>query len=272
LLVWMKRNVRSFLSGKWAGSARELLPLGIGVMLTGLALAAAMQRIATVEKDIRRRANPVDVVVASVPIPAGGTFTEGNLAKKPVPSSGTGRRNVPAGEFELLIGASAKNPIEPGEPVLWTDVQEPFETDAFSTLVQPGRRAFTIVADASSSFAGLLLPGDRVDILAEAADTRATAWIRDIPVIAVDQRHDRLAKPAEGGDPATVTVLVTPGEGSMIARAAGAGRIHWFLRNPIDNSPVARLSARGHSFPLPVEIWKGGVKILPFPAGSGSPG
>jgi Flp pilus assembly protein CpaB len=269
LLAWTKRTVRSLWSGRWTGNVRELLPLLCGVMLTGLALAAAGHRIDRVEKDIRRQANPVEVVVASVQIPTGATFTQGNLAKKAVPASGTGGRNVPATEFELLLGASAKYAIEPGEPVLWTDVQEPFETEPVSALVRPGRRALTVPADASTSFAGLLLPGDRVDILAEAGDAKASTWIRDVSVIAVDQRRDRLGRPSDTPEAATVTLMVAPGEG---ARIACAGRLHWFLRNPVDNGFAARRPARPRSIQSPVEIWKAGIKVSPSGAAPGGPG
>jgi len=43
-----------------------------------------------VEKDILRQANPVEVVVASVTIPAGETFDTRNLAKKSIPPPGRG--------------------------------------------------------------------------------------------------------------------------------------------------------------------------------------
>ena len=129
MLASMKRTARSFCSGKWAGKIGTLLPLLAGLLLCGFALAAAGRRVATVEEDIHRQANPVEVVVASVAIPAGETFSVKNMAKKAIPSSGTGQRNVPASEFELLVGARAKTAIDPGEPVLWTDVEEPYETE-----------------------------------------------------------------------------------------------------------------------------------------------
>ncbi len=272
MLAWMKRNVRSFFSGKWRDSAGDLLPLGVGVLLTGLALAAAGQRIATVERDLRQQSNPVDVVVASVSISEGETFTESNLARKAIPASGTGRRNIPAAEFELLLGASARNPVAPGEPVLWTDVQEPFDTEAFSKLIRTGRRALTVNADASSSFAGLLLPGDRVDILAERAETKNRIWVRDIPVIAVDRRYDRLARAADSGDATTLTLMVTPAEGARIAGAAASGKLHWFLRNPVDNTVAAPPGRTGRAVPVRVEIWKGGVRFAAPDAWPGSPG
>ena len=155
-----------------------------GLFLCGFALAAAGRRVATVEKDIRRQANPVEVVVASVPIPAGETFSVMNLAKKAIPSSGTGQRNVPASEYELLVGARAKTAIDPGEPVLWTDVEEPFDAETFSRTILPGRRAMTLGVDTTSSFAGMLHPGDRVDLLVGRDGANSADWIRDIPVIA----------------------------------------------------------------------------------------
>lgn len=261
MFAWMKRKARSFSSVKWAGKVRSLLPLVAGLLLCGIALAAAGRRVATVEKEIRRQANPVEVVVASVPIPVGETFGGGNLAKKAVPSSGTGRRNVPADEFELLLGARARTAIDPGEPVLWTDVEEPYDTDAFSRSVLPGRRAMTLGVDATSSFAGLLHPGDRVDLLVEPSGGVSAGWVRDLPVIAVDRDHDRLAHPSDAAETTTVTLMVTPEEGSRIAR--GSGNIRWFLRNPDDNatiSPVPRVRPAAYGA---VEVWKGGVRILP---------
>jgi len=267
LFASMKRKVRSFSSGKWAGKVRTVLPLLAGILLCGFALAAAGRRVATVEKEILRQANPVEMVVASVPIPAGETFSEQNLAKKAIPSSGTGQRNVPASDFELLVGARAKTAIDPGEPVLWTDVEEPYATDAFSRNVLPGRRAMTIGVDTTSSFAGMLQPGDRVDLLVDRFGANSDAWVRDISVIAVDRDHSRLAHPVEKEETATVTLMVTPGEGSRIARASG--KVHWFLRNPCDNAAPA---PRPPAFPATshaVEVWKGGLNVSPTLAAKG---
>ena len=266
----MKRKARSFSSGKWAGKIRTLLPLFGGLLMCSFALVAAGRRVATVEKDILRQANPVEVVVAPTPIPAGDMFSARNLAKKSIPSSGTGQRNVPASEFELLVGARSKTAIDPGEPVLWTDVEEPFDTEVFSKSVLPGRRAMTLGVDTTSSFAGLLHPGDRVDLLVERSGTKSPDWVRDIPVIAVDRDHDRLAHPSEKEETATVTLMVSPGEGSRIARASG--KVHWFLRNPDDSAAEAKDPPAGSTTYRAVEIWKAGVKVSPVPASRENPG
>jgi len=210
------------------------------------------------------------VVVASIPIPAGDLFSARNLAKTSIPSSGTGQRNVPASEFELLVGARSKTPIDPGEPVLWTDVEEPYDTEVFSRTVLPGRRAMTLGVDTRSSFAGLLHPGDRVDLLVERSGTNPADWVRDLPVIAVDRDQNRLAHPSEKEETATVTLMVSPGEGSRIARASG--KVHWFLRNPDDNAAEAKGLPGRPTISRAVEVWKGGVKVSPVPASRENPG
>ena len=265
----MKRKARSFFSAKPAGRFREGIPLVLGAILAGIALAAASRRISAVEREIHDRLNPVEVVVAAAPITTGETFSEGNLARKSIPASGTGIRNVPAAEFGLLLGGRSRNPVEPGEPVLWTDVEEPYDTKPFSRGITAGRRAMTLGVDASSSFAGLLHPGDRVDLLCETGGKGGgggSRWVRDIAVAAVDRNHDRHGKPADSPDAATVTLLVTPAEGSRIAASAGSGRIHWFLRNPDDNTIFTPAAGGIPKSPPAVEVWKGGLPESLFSA------
>jgi len=262
LFASMRRKARSFFSAKPADRLREGIPLVLGVLLAGIALAVASRRISAVEKEIHHRSNPVEVVVAATPIAPGETLSEGNLARKNIPASGTGVRNVPAAEFGLLLGGRSRNPVEPGEPVLWTDVEEPYDTKPFSRGIAPGRRAMTLGVDASSSFAGLLHPGDRVDLLCESDGNGSGGvprWVRDIPVAAVDRNHDRLGKPADSPEAATVTLLVTPSEGMRIASSSGSGRIHWFLRNPDDNTVVSPAAGTGSKPPPAVEVWKAGL-------------
>ena len=265
MFAWMKRKARSFFSAKAGGRLKGMVPLILGLLLTGIALAAAGRRIAAVENDIRGQTAPVEVVVASVPIASGETFSERNLAKKNLPAAGIGQRNVPASEFGLLLGSRAKIPVAPGEPVLWTDIEEPYETETFSRAIGIGRRAITLRADSISSFAGLLHPGDRVDLLCEREGKHDSTWVRSIPVAAVDRNHNRLGKPSDNAEAATVTLFVTPEEGARISSVAGSGKLHWFLRNPEDNTVTSRPMKQGWSPHGLVEVWKGGIRVFPGP-------
>ncbi|MGE5189687.1 MAG: Flp pilus assembly protein CpaB [Gemmatimonadota bacterium] len=235
--------------------ARDYLPLAGGLALTLVAILVARQRINAVEKTIRDNAAPVDVVVASCPIPKGAALSAQNLAKLAVPSSGTSRRNVPAEEFGLLIGARTKAPIDSGEPIFWTDVEEPFDVEKFSLTIPRGRRALTIEADLTASFAGLIRPGDRVDIsLKDTSGRIGPAWLSDIPVVAVDRHYSHPPDVESGTDTSSVTVSVTPEQGRRLAAAPG-GSLIWLLRHPDDRTrPPAPSGERT------VEIWKAGIR------------
>lgn len=240
--------------------AREYLPLAGGLALTLAAILVARQRIGAVEKDLRVKAAPVDVVVASGPIPKGTPLSGQHLAKLAVPSAGTSRRNVPAAEYDLLIGARTKTRVEAGEPILWTDVEEPFDVEKFSLAIPRGRRALTLEADLGASFAGLIRPGDRVDIAISDPSGRAgPAWLHDIPVIAVDRHFDRPPDSESAAETSSVTISVTLAEGRRIVAASAAG-LRWFLRHPDDRSRPPASSGREGEAWRAVEIWKAGIR------------
>ena len=176
--------------------------------------------------------------------------------------SGTSTRNVPAAEFELLIGGRAKGNLSAGEPLLWTDVEEPLDSEKFSLTIPAGRRAFTFEADISSSFAGLIRPGDSVDLLCEGENGLQTrTWIRGIAVISVNRHFSRIPTKEESQEVSTMTVSVTPMEGSFLAAAARGGRIHWFLRNPNEPpEPAATHRTRTKQPVEIIEIWKAGLQ------------
>jgi pilus assembly protein CpaB len=271
LFFWKKGKVRASSSGNWKNKVPEFAPLIAGVMLTLLAIFVARQRISAVEQNILGKAAPRDIVVAAHPISAGGMFFLENLAKKSVPSAGTSRRNVPASDFELLIGGRAKVKISEGEPVLWTDVEEPFDIDKFSLTIPKGRRAVTIDADRRASFSGLIRPGDHVDILREGQDGKGAATILfDVPVIAVDRHFLPQSPEEEGNDIGTLTLSVTPEEATRFSAAAREGTFSWLLRNPDDRGrPQKRRNLWAKASP-PVEIWKAGIRERKPPSCLGS--
>lgn len=264
---WRKKQEGSCPSDGWKNKAPAILSLLAGITLTVLAILAARQRISAVEKDILEKAAPTEIVVATNLIPKGELFSLENLSKRSVPSAGTSRRNIPAPDFELLLGARAKVEIAGGEPVLWTDVEEPVEVDKFSRTISKGLRAVTIDADMKSSFSGLLRPGDHVDLLRKGpGGGDFVPLLAHVPVLAVDRQFLPLSSGEEGSDIGTITVAVTPDEAILLAAAAQEGNMSWLLRNPADRDrgkhgkrPVGHKS-------YSVEIWKGGIRERNPPA------
>jgi pilus assembly protein CpaB len=245
----------------------SFLSLLAGIILTLLAIFAARQRISAVERDILGKAAPTEIVVATSLIPKGALFSLENLSKRSVPSAGISRRNISAPDFELLLGARTKVEISDGEPVLWTDVEEPVDVDEFSLKIAKGRRALTIDADMRASFSGLLRPGDHVDLLRKRKDARGfTPLLSHVPVLAVDSQFLPLSSREDGSGISTITVAVTPNEAILLSAATQEGELSWLLRNPADNGRQPKgksMSANGSS---PVEIWKGGIRERKPPA------
>lgn len=262
MFFWKSKEENSSSFGNRNRKSRDLFLLLVGLALTSISILLARHKIVVAEKEIQRKAAPVDIVVPSVSIQAGDIFSEQNLSKKSVPSSGTSPRNVPATEFELLIGGHAKGNLSAGEPILWTDVEEPVDSEKFSLTIPAGRRAFTFEADISSSIAGLIRPGDRVDLLCDGGvGKRTKTWIRGIAVISVNRHFTRIPTKEETQEVSTMTVSVTPGEGSFLASAAREGRIHWFLRNPNEPAESAATHLTHTKQPVEkIEIWKAGLQ------------
>jgi pilus assembly protein CpaB len=275
LSFWKRKKETASSSGVGKNRVQEFFPLVAGTILTLLAILIARQRISAVEKNILGRAAPTEIVVAADSIPSGSTFSLENLAKKTIPSDGTTGRNVPASDFELLLGAKAKVEISGGEPVLWTDVEEPFDVDRFSLLIPKGRRAITMDADTKASFSGLIRPGDHVDILRETGDGKGSyPFLFDVPVIAVDRLFSPPSKEEEGKEIATLTMSVTTNEAALLSAAAREGKISWLLRNPGDRGRPPKGERPRAVLSSPVEIWKGGIREEkpPLPSKEGEHG
>lgn len=221
--------------------------------MTSAAILFAWSRIEAARSEVIERARPTDIVVAARSIRSGDPFTESNLAKKAIPIAAIGKRNVRAEDFALLQNANCRSDIEAGEPILWTDVEEPFEPDGFSLSIAPGKAALTLEASTTSSFAGLVQTGDRIDFLCNPGGI----WIRDIEVLAVDRHFDR-AGAREPEEISTLTVSVGAVEGARLSQCETEGSLTWFLRNPNDNT--SRISSGSWKKKSPaIEIWKGGI-------------
>ncbi len=214
----------------------------------------ARSRIEAARLDVIDKSRPTEIVVASKPIHAGDPFSPGNLAKKTIPVSGTGKRNIKSEDFNLLLTAKSKSEIDPGEPVLWTDVDEPFEAAGFSEMILPGHMALTLEAGSTSSFSGLVRTGDRIDFLCKSTNE----WIRRIQVLSIDRHYNRSGAREPAEEVSTMTLSVTSQEGAKLSSCSREGTLSWFLRNPTDNT-IDLFPASSKSSNNSIEIWKGGI-------------
>lgn len=193
----------------------------------------------------------VTVLVAGEDIPAGGRVTKAALALRDVPEAYVHPAAIRKGEENQIIGRPVANKISQGQPLLWSDfeLQRTAASRRLSAAVQKGQRAITIPVDASGSLAGMLRPGDHVDILGTFARNQGTDWstvtlLQNVLVIATgDERgaveNEEPAHPGSG--PRTfsnITVAVDLEEAELLVFSMQRGPINVALRSQDDIESV----------------------------------
>ncbi len=143
-----------------------------------------------------------------------------------------------------LIGGMVLRNLSPGDVLrLPTDVLRPADHGFLSAVLTPGSRAVSVAVDLVSGAAGLIWPGDRVDLILtqtlEDPNTPlgrrvvAETVLRNVRVIAIDQQ---LAQGMSGasGDAAparTVTLEVSSEHAEHVQVATRLGRLSLVVRS-----------------------------------------
>jgi pilus assembly protein CpaB len=136
-----------------------------------------------------------------------------------------------------LIGAMVRRSLLPGQPVLPGDVVRPGDHGFLAAVLGPGMRAVTVAVDAVSGTAGLIWPGDRVDVvMTQTLDDpsvgaghriAAETVLSDARVIAIDQQLGQGQAPDGAAPPAnrTATLEVTATQVERVLVAARLGHL-----------------------------------------------
>jgi pilus assembly protein CpaB len=144
-----------------------------------------------------------------------------------------------------VVGAVVIAPIAAGQPISRKKLLLPGQDGFLAAVLAPGMRASSVAVDAVSGNAGLIFPGDRVDLILtqNLADSTGSAslaerWasetiLENVRVIAVDQSLS--ADLANRGDQSrvarTITLEVSPRDAEKVALASGLGRLSLSLRS-----------------------------------------
>ena len=187
----------------------------------------------------------VNYLVAAHALPAGTLARDEDFGvKSAAPAELLAGALVDSPEVRAsLHGALVRRYIDPGMPITREDVVRVRDRGFLAAVLEPGMRAVSIGVDAASGVAGLIWPGDRVDVILT-QDMDATASLgeriasetvlRDIRVIAVDQDIAQGTEPSaaskSGRVPNTVTLQVTPEEADKVAVAQHLGHLSLSVR------------------------------------------
>lgn len=149
-----------------------------------------------------------------------------------------------------VVGKISRNELYPEEPILLSRLHKDNDLEGGLALTIPeGQRALTVAVDDVSGVAGLLRPGDHVDVLVtfdhEAEKTTLTSLImQNITILAVGQSLDSAQKGDKKVNTQTVTMSVKPDQAPPLTLASENGTIRLMLRSPKDQGTVSLPSAR----------------------------
>jgi pilus assembly protein CpaB len=185
-----------------------------------------------------------EVLVAAKPLPLGTIIAADMLVFQPWPKDMVEKAYFQKGETDpaTLVGKVVRHTIMAGQPLAQGALVGPGENGFLAAALSPGMRAITVSVSDTSGVGGFVFPGDRVDLVltqevagAEGQPLRTSETIvRNLRVLAVDQRVDDTSTEAKVGR--TATLEVTPKLVEKIAVAQTIGSLSLSLRSIADSA------------------------------------
>jgi pilus assembly protein CpaB len=214
------------------------------------------------------------VRVSAADLPQGLLLRDEDLGWKDVPVAQVPASAIVHGAADApeLKGALLRHAVSSGTVLVATDVILPSAAGFLAATLKPDMRAVSVAVDDVSGNAGLIQPGDYVDLLLTQQMDRRT----DQPDLAVSSEtvveHVRvlavgseITRPKNGDSPdvlsnraRTVTLEVTPRMGEVVAVAARLGSLSLALRSFATASRDPAVAAPASSA-LPAPVWAGDI-------------
>ena len=191
----------------------------------------------------------VEVLAAARVLPVGTLLTATDITYVPLEEeavfSSHMRRDT--ADASTVLGSVVRTELLAGVPLTLAALVRPGQDGFLAAALRPNHRAVTIVVDQTTSHAGLIAPGDRVDVIFTmqvASDDSSQlkpfsrTVLEDIRVVAVNRRVESAAGETESeqseavrsGSGNTVTLEVRPPEADRLVLATTRGSISLALR------------------------------------------
>ncbi len=194
---------------------------------------------------------PVEVLAVVRDVPAGTLLTASDLTYVPLEAqnvlSGHIRKESADADQEppSAIGTVTRIPFLAGMPLTDAGLIRPGQDGFLAAVLLPDRRAITITVDQETSHAGMIAPGDRVDVIftmqvssddPSQLNSFSRTVLEDIRIVAVGRRIENVNYAAPESDPTpqddgtTVTLEVRPPEADQLVLATTRGSLALALR------------------------------------------
>src|SRR5262245_2845199 len=107
------------------------------------------------------------VLVAKGNLPAGTFIKDEDVPWQKWPTDGVNEAYLVEGQATLdtVVGAVVRKGIVAGGPITEAQIARPGDRGFLAAVLTPGMRAISISVNEPSSVAGLIFPGDRLDVL-----------------------------------------------------------------------------------------------------------
>lgn len=262
-------------------------------LVLGAIVVAAIVRVVVISAT--RQTAPVVVTekvrVAAADLPMGLLMRDADLDWKTLPVSELPQNaieeNAP-GAVEVK-GALLRHAVAAGTPLTADDVILPSAPGFLAATLKPNMRAASVAVDDVSGNAGLIQPGDFVDLLLTQQMTGRTdspdlsvsseTVVEHVRVLAVGSEIQRPKDPNAPPDPnnraRTVTLEVTPRMAEVVAVAARLGSLSLSLQSFATDSRAGVAGSAGASgaAAASVPVWAGDISsaVRQLPRASGPP-
>ncbi len=153
---------------------------------------------------------------------------------------------IPEGAISKIEDIEERAPLQrlfSGEPILARKLVDPLKRQGATLRIPKGYRVIPVKVTTDSGGAGLLLPGDRVDVLAylkassTVGTTRALTILKDIRIFAVNANIDRYTdEDGKALNAKTVSLILKPQQVEKVLLAVRLGSISLSMRRPDDDT------------------------------------
>ncbi len=143
-----------------------------------------------------------------------------------------------------FVGSVVRTAIVAGQPITDSSVVKAGERGFLAAVLTPGLRAVAVPVTATSAIAGLVFPGDRVDLILShkfevQGETEKDRQIRlasetvltNVRILAIDQTTDDQNNKKKIGVPKTATIELTPKQVEIVSVALNLGQLSLSLRS-----------------------------------------
>lgn len=194
----------------------------------------------------------IEVLVAAERLTPGSFVKPGALRWQKWPDVEILRSYLVRGQEDATAfeGSVVRQVLTPGDPIVAENLIRPGDRGFLAAVLDPDMRAVSVPVDEASSNAGLIFPGDRVDLIltqsvrggGDQANARRVSEtvLENLRVIAMGRRlHTDPEEDIGSGPIRTTTLEVTPEGAEIVALVTELGKLSLSLRSIASTSSTA---------------------------------